>query len=92
MLIPEILPSKWFENAALSNIRNALIANPFTNIFSFMYVLLAIIVSMFFIYNLNLKFVFKQLDISDKDKKFMSLALTFITAPYTFLIPTAWLY
>lgn len=92
LLIPEILPNKWFENVALNNIRNALIVNPFTNIFAFMYASFAIIVSMFFIYNFNLKFVFEKLDMSDKDKKFMSLALTFITAPYTFLIPTAWLY
>lgn len=92
MFLPEILPHEWFTNPILKDIRSSIMANPFTNIFSLMYVLLAIIVSMFFIYNLNLKYVFKKLDIDEKDKKVLALVMMFVTAPYTFLVPTTWLY
>lgn len=92
MFLPEVLPYKWFENPVLRDIRTSIMANPFTNIFSFIYVLIAIIVSMFFIYNFNMKFVFKKLDMDEKDKMIISLVMMFVTAPYTFLVPTTWLY
>ena len=92
ILIPILLPNKIFENVVLNNIRNAIMSNPFTNIFALMYVMVAIIVSMFFIYNFNSRFVFKKLDIDDKDKKVLGLIVTLVTAPYTFLIPTTWIY
>ena len=92
MLIPEFTQNGWRQNTVLYEISRAMMLNPFSNIFAFLYVILAIVVSMFFIYNFNLKFVFKKLDIEEKEKKILALAMMFVTAPYTFLVPTVWLY
>ena len=92
MLIPEFTQNGWRQNTVLYEISRAMMLNPFSNIFVFLYVILAIVVSMFFIYNFNLKFVFKKLDIEEKEKKILALAMMFVTAPYTFLVPTVWLY
>ncbi|MBQ9314833.1 MAG: hypothetical protein IJ220_07615 [Clostridia bacterium] len=88
MLIPMMIPSSVMQNKALLDIRNAIISNPFSNFSALIYVLLAILISMFCIYKFNLNISFKKLKLSNSQKVFLSLALMFITAPYTFLIPT----
>ncbi len=62
--------------------------NPFNNIFSLIYVLIAVIISGIAIYQLNLKLVLKNIDITEKQKKIIALTLAIITAPYLFLLPT----
>lgn len=50
----------------------------------------AIIISSFAIYKFNYKFTFKNFEANKKYK--LSLIFAVITAPYTFLVPSNWLY
>ncbi|WP_250278351.1 hypothetical protein [[Clostridium] colinum] len=63
--------------------------NPFDNIFSFTYVVICMIISSIFIYVYNTKITLTETNLSNKQKKIVSLALAIITCPYLFLLPTA---
>lgn len=72
------------------NFINPVTYNPFQNILSFIWVILCIGLSMFCIYKFNYKISFKNLEIQEETKKKIALIIAFVTAPYLFLLPTAW--
>ncbi len=65
--------------------------NPFDNIYSLLYVVFAIVVSGGLIYVFN-RFISFRIVLDKKIKRFMSLFLAILTAPYMFLIPTSTFY
>ena len=88
LLISQFIPGDfWYENI-LSN----LVWNPFDNILSFIYCLIALLISGIFIYLLNKKITFKNLNISSKIKNKIALCLAIVTAPYLFLLPSSIIY
>lgn len=76
----------------LKNFINAVAFNPFESIISFVWVVLCVLISMYFIYLFNYKISFKKLEIEQEKKKKMALILAIATAPYMFLVPSTFLY
>lgn len=62
--------------------------NPFNNILSVLYVIIAILISSLSIYFINKKWSFKD----NPNKHIISLALAIFTAPFLFLVPSSLLY
>ncbi|MCI8624576.1 MAG: hypothetical protein HFG26_13090 [Provencibacterium sp.] len=79
--------SWWYEN-----LTNAVPFNPFENIFAFVYVCLAVLLSGACIYFCNLFFSFRRTDLPLPVRRRLSLALTLFTSPYLFLFPSEILY
>lgn len=77
---------KWW----YKNISNAVSYNPFTSIYSVLWVTGCLIITAFFIYLFNFKFCLKKLDIDNSQKKKLSLSLAVFTTPYLFYLPTVW--
>lgn len=77
----------WYEK-----ITTGVSYNPFDNIWSFLWVFIAILIAMFFIYWLNMKFSFKRLEVDLSVKRKMAITLAVFTAPYLFMLPTKWFY
>lgn len=87
MILPEFMPhNKWFYD----NITSKVMYNPYESICGFLWVLIGFSLAVFFIFLFNYKVSFKKLDIEVKKKKQIALTLAIATAPYLFLIPTAW--
>lgn len=80
--------TSWWNNNILSPIS----ANPWTNIFASIFILFFTALVGVAIYFFNYKISFKNVDLP-KNKKFtLALSLAILTAPYTLLIPTSFLY
>ncbi len=79
---------KWWYD----NITNAVSYNPYRSIFAVIWVTLCVIITALAIYLFNYKFVLRKSSIEDSQKKKLALSLAIFTAPYTFLIPTMWIY
>ena len=75
---------------ALSQVCEAITQNPFSNIFGFIWVLLAIAVSFICACFFGLKFIFCHKDFPESRRKITALSVAIVTAPYTLLIPTVW--
>ncbi len=73
-----------------NDITEFMMMNPLQNKLSLLLFFTVIILVGFFIYLFNYKISFKKLDMSNLEKKKISLSLAIFTAPYTFLIPTEW--
>lgn len=65
-----------------------LVTNPFTNIYTFLYTLLAFAVSTVLIYYLNKLITMKAIRLSNGKEFKIALILTIFTAPYLFFIPS----
>ncbi|WP_300384607.1 hypothetical protein [Clostridium sp.] len=93
MLMPELIESKapvayrewWYKN-----LTSAVSYNPFKSGYAVAWILMAMIITSFFIYLFNYKISFKKLDMEEKTKKKLALSLAIFTAPYLFLLPTMW--
>lgn len=66
--------------------------NPFDNVYALGYVSIAVVVAGVCIYLFNRYIAFKDIDLLDKYKKKIALALAIFTAPYVLLIPSALMY
>lgn len=77
----------WYEN-----ISNAVSFNPYSSIFAVLCILGSVLISAYFIYFFNMKFSFKNSNLTYEAKKRLALSLAVFTAPYLFFIPTAWIY
>lgn len=75
---------KWIND----NIINSIMENPFNNLYAFILMTIAILISGLCIYYLNLKLSFKNVDLEEKDKKKLALYMAIFTAPYLFYIPS----
>ncbi|MDO4283626.1 MAG: hypothetical protein Q4D02_08335 [Clostridia bacterium] len=76
-------------NGIWEDITEAVIANPFSNVFGFIFVLIAFLVSAFLIYFINNKFTFKKCDLENKIKVKIAVILAVFTAPYFFFYPSS---
>ena len=74
------------------NMTNAVAFNPYENILSFLYVIIATFITFVLIYFLNLKLSLKGMDMDDKTKKRLALILAIFTTPWLFLFPSIILY
>ena len=79
---------RWFSD----NIVGPVCYNPFSNPFALGVVLLAVAAAGALIYLFNMKIALKSWPVEDWQRKKAALLLAVLTAPYTMLIPTAWLY
>lgn len=79
---------EWWYNNILSPVSY----NPFESIWGVLWCLFCILISAICIYYFNLKISFKNLDIPLSQKKKLALSMAIFTAPYLFIIPTAWAY
>ena len=79
---------KWINN----NIIDTIMRNPFSNIYSFILMTIAIMLAGLCIYYLNLKVSFKNVDMEEKDKKKLALYMAIFTAPYLFFVPSSVVY
>lgn len=68
---------------------NAVSWNPFDNWYSILFVSFATAVTGILIYFGNLKLVFQGMDLEQRSKKRLALALAIFTAPYVFFYPSA---
>ena len=93
MFIPMLIEGKipiayrewWYKN-----LNSAVSYDPFKSGYAVAWIVMAIIITSFFIYLFNYKVSFKKLDIEEKSKKKLALSLAIFTAPYLFLLPTMW--
>ncbi|WDV47845.1 hypothetical protein PV797_09170 [Clostridiaceae bacterium M8S5] len=75
-----------FDDYLPNGITNSIMINPFSNIYGFMIVALAMLIVGFLIYILNHRFTFKYIE--DAMLRFkLSLTIAIITIPWTFMIP-----
>ena len=63
--------------------------NPFGNIYAFLITILGILISGVLIFIFNKKFSFKKVDMTERQKYVLSLAMAIVTAPYLFLLPAS---
>ena len=77
----------WYEN-----ISNAVSFDPYSSIFAVLWILGSVLISACFIYFFNMKFSFRNSNLTYKARKRLALSLAVFTAPYLFFIPTAWIY
>ncbi len=74
------------------NIAGPISANPFSNLWALLFVLLMVALAGLVIYLLNRRFSFRRLDLPAKTAHRLSLTLAIATAPYVLLVPTVWMY
>ena len=70
----------------------ALMMNPAQNKIALLWTMLAIIIAAVFIYRFDSKYAFNNTNMSEKQKKKVSLMMAIFTAPYTMLIPVGYFY
>lgn len=75
--------------AGWSEYLNAVSWNPFDNWYALLYVSFAVIISGICIYFGNLRFSFRNMDLEQRKKRILALALAVFTAPYILLYPSA---
>ncbi|WP_312355602.1 hypothetical protein [Aminipila sp.] len=66
--------------------------NAFDNIYAFLYVACAVLISAVLIFVLNYKYSFSNITLEKEEKVRAALTLAILTAPYTFFIPTEMIY
>lgn len=72
------------------NMSNQILFSTYSNPLSFIIVCLCVVLSAFMIYIFNYNFCLKKIDISNAERKKLSISLAVFTAPYLFLVPTQW--
>lgn len=89
MFLPNIIDlytgEWWYDNLV-----TPLFLNPFSNFWSFVWGTISIVISGIVIYFFNYKFSFRRTDMTEIEKKKVSIALAVFTAPYLFYLPTEW--
>jgi len=80
-----------FGNWWYDNITNAVVMNPFDNIFAFLYVLIAVAAPFALIYFFNGKIALKKLGLDERILKRLALIMAAFTAPWLFFIPVFWM-
>lgn len=88
-----LLATQFFsEGFWYDNLTYPIAWNSFSNVYAFLYVLLAVFISGFLIYLLNHLLSFNKTNLQAKEKKIISLVLALVTAPYLFFFPTSYIY
>lgn len=76
----------------VSELQADIMMNPFGNLWSLLWVALAVAVSALCLYWLNYKLCYRDSGLEDGQKKRLALLMAVITAPWTFYLPTTWFY
>ena len=76
---------KWW----YKNITNSVSYNPFESIYGFLWVLVCLLITGFFIYLFNYKISFKNSELDKSQKHKLALSMAVFTTPYLFLLPTS---
>lgn len=84
LLLTQVMDGDWLYEYIIGPVA----FNPWDNIYSLCYVLLATLAAGLFIYIFNKKIAFKKVDLSARKKHAIALAMAILTAPYVFLIPS----
>lgn len=84
VLVTITVSNDWWED----NIITAVMMSPFASVWGFLWVLMCLLISCFAIYRLNYKYSFKEIDITEVQKKKISLSLAIATAPVLFFLPS----
>ena len=84
VILPELAP------ATDDLFGHALYLNPFTSPLALIIMLLVIALVGILIYWFNYSYVFGSTTLTKREQKRVCLALAIVTAPYLFLLPTAW--
>lgn len=79
-------------NSLYNSVKNKVVWNPFINTQTVILILSSILISIFFLYYLNLKVSFKNIDIEKKNKEKLAAVLAIITAPWILLFPIHLIY
>ena len=69
------------------NVRLSVDYDPFANVFALLLTILAIAISGVCIYFFNKKISLKKIDMTERQKRIVSLIMALVTSPYLFLIP-----
>ncbi len=77
----------WYDNLIAP-----IASNPFSKPLALVYALVVVAICGFLIYFGNYRLTLKKTNLDNKQKKFVSLLLAVITAPYLFLLPTSLFY
>ncbi|NLD88452.1 MAG: hypothetical protein GX633_09395 [Clostridiales bacterium] len=77
----------WYEH-----ITTPIMKNPFRDWLGLAYTLLCIAISGVCIYFFNYKLALRKTTLTDREKRTVSIMLAVFTAPYLFLLPSAWIY
>lgn len=77
----------WYENMT-----NAVSLNPFETLPAFLWTAACILISGICIYQLNFRLALKKAVPDTAIRKKLALSLAVFTAPYLFLLPTAWFF
>lgn len=77
----------WYENMT-----NAVSLNPFETLPAFLWTAACILISGICIYQLNFRLALKKAMPDTAIRKKLALSLAVFTAPYLFLLPTAWFF
>lgn len=78
----------WFN----ANISQPLVENPFSNIFSLLYALIAVAISSLFMFACNKRISFRRTQLNELGVKKVSTYLSLFTAPYLLLYPSLFFY
>ena len=81
-----------FSSFLSDNLIEPLMWNPFSNVFALLYAITVIALCGFLIYKVNCRFSFEKTNLDQTQKRFISILLAIITAPYLFLLPTSLFY
>ncbi len=89
-----LLATQLFESNSfiMDKLTQPLMWNPFKSPYAFIYAVVVIAICAFLIYFFNNRFSFKKTDLTDKQRKLISILLAVVTAPYLFLLPTSLFY
>lgn len=77
----------WYDN-----INMPVAYHPFESIWGFLWTAVCVLIAGLVIYWLNKKWCLKKTDLTEAQKKKVSLAMAVFTAPYLFFLPTAWFF
>lgn len=73
----------------LDDFTQNLMSSPAGDPLSLLWTLAAVALSAFVIYRRNYNFCFSRADLTDRQRRFVALALAIVTAPWFFFIPTS---
>lgn len=88
LLLAPAIPIEAFQQQVLIPLYN----NPFSNIYSFIFISCILLLTGYLIYVFNRYISFRKTDLSNHHKHLVALYLAIFTTPYLFLIPTQFIY
>ena len=93
LLLTNLIPDhNAFGKWVVTNLAHPLNVNPFTNVFSLLYVVLCLLICGAFVYYANKMLSFRNTPLTKEQKHKVSLCLAIFSAPYIALIPSILLY